>query len=123
MKLKGNTLYIIIFIVLFFLHFFIWQTWVHDFEMIFVKYYLFLTLLFMMVLTILSIIKKIYPQYIGFTFMGLMMFKLSIMFLIMKKLNLSGVPGYKYHFIPPYLISLLLETLYAISLLKDEKNN
>lgn len=123
MKLKGNTLYIIIFIVLFFLHFFIWQTWVHDFEIIFVKYYLFLTLLFMMVLTILSIIKKIYPQYIGFTFMGLMMFKLSIMFLIMKKLHLSEVLGYKYHFIPPYLISLLLETLYAISLLKDEKNN
>ena len=123
MKLKGNTLYIIIFIVLFFSHFFIWQTWVHDFEIIFVKYYLFLTLLFMMVLTILSIIKKIYPQYIGFTFMGLMMFKLSIMFLIMKKLHLSEVPGYKYHFIPPYLISLLLETLYAISLLKDEKNN
>lgn len=123
MKLKGNTLYIILFIVLFFLHFFIWQTWVHDYEIVFVKYYLFLTLLFMMVLTILSIIKKIYPQYIGFTFMGLMMFKLAIMFLIMKKLHLSEVPHYKLHFIPPYLISLLLETLYAISLLKDEKNN
>lgn len=123
MKLKGNTLYILSFILLFFVHFGIWQIWVKDFELTFVKYYLFLSLLFMMVITVLSIIKKIYPQYIGFTFLGLMMFKLTIMFLIMKKLHLSEVPNYKLHFIPPYLVSLLLETLYAISLIKDEKNN
>lgn len=123
MKFKGNTIYIILFIILFFLHFIIWQIWVKDFEVILIKYYLFLTFLFMMVLTILSIIKRIYPQYIGFTFLGLMMFKLTIMFLIMKKLHLSEVPEYKFHFIPPYLVSLLLETLYAISLIKDEKNN
>ena len=123
MKLKGNSVYFVCYVLLFFVHFFIWQIWVKDFEIVLVKYYLFLTFLFMMVLTILSIIKKIYPQYIGFAFLGLMMFKLTIMFLIMKKLNLSGVPGYKYHFIPPYLISLLLETLYDISLIKEEKNN
>lgn len=123
MKLKGNTLYIILFIALFFVHFLIWQTWVNDFEIVFVKYYLFLTVLFMMVLTILSIIKKIYPEYIGFTFLGLMMFKLTIMFLIMKKLHLNEVPGYKYHFIPPYLVSLLLETLYAINLIQSKQNN
>lgn len=123
MKLKGNTLYILSFILLFFVHFGIWQFWVKDYEVIFIKYYLFLTILFMMVITILSIIKKIYPEYIGFTFLGLMMFKLAVMFLIMKKLHLSEVPQYKFHFIPPYLISLLLETLYAISLLKEQKNN
>jgi hypothetical protein len=84
-----------------------------------------------MVLTILSIIKKIYPEYIGFAFMGLVMFKLMIMFLIMKKLNLGEVPNYKFHFIIPYLLSLILETLYSVKLLqinetadsrKDEKN-
>jgi uncharacterized protein YacL len=74
-----------------------------------------------MVLTILSIIKKIYPTYIGFAFMGLVMFKLMIMFLIMKKLNLSEVPNYKIHFIIPYLISLLLETLYAVKLINKEE--
>ncbi len=123
MKIKGNTIYILLFIALFFLHFFIWQTWVKDFEIVFVKYYLFLTVLFMMVLTILSIIKKIYPEYIGFTFLGLLMFKLTIMFLVMKKLHLSEVPDYRYHFIPPYLISLLLETLYAINLIQSKENN
>lgn len=106
---------------MFFVHFAIWQVLKIGFETTFVKYYLFLTLLFVMVLTILSIIKKIYPTYIGFAFMGLVMFKIMIMFLIMKKLNLSEVPNYKIHFIIPYLISLLLETLYAVKLInKDE---
>lgn len=121
MKIKNNTLYIVLYFVMFFVHFAIWQVLKIGFETTFVKYYLFLTLLFVMVLTILSIIKKIYPTYIGFAFMGLVMFKIMIMFLIMKKLNLSEVPNYKIHFIIPYLISLLLETLYAVKLInKDE---
>ena len=119
--LKSNTLYIILYFLLFFVHFAIWQVLEIGFETTFVKYYLFLTLLFVMVLTILSIIKKIYPTYIGFAFMGLVMFKLMIMFLIMKKLNLSVVPQYKIHFIIPYLISLLLETLYLVKLINKEE--
>lgn len=105
---------------MFFVHFGIWQLLKVGFETTFIKYYLFLTMLFMMVITILSIIKKIYPTYIGFAFMGLVMFKLMIMFLIMKKLNLSEVPNYKMHFIIPYLISLLLETLYSVKLIQKE---
>ena len=116
---------------MFFIHFTVWQVLQIGFETTFVKYYLFLTLLFVMVLTILSIIRKIYPAYIGFAFMGLVLFKLMIMFLVMKKLNLNEVPNYKIHFIIPYLISLVLETLYAVKLIqnqetgipeKDEKN-
>ncbi|MBU8881754.1 hypothetical protein KSK37_01520 [Kaistella sp. DKR-2] len=131
MKLKNNTLYIVLYFLMFFVHFAFWQVLETGFETTFIKYYLFLTLLFTMVITILSIIKKIYPTYIGFAFMGLVMFKLMIMFLIMKKLNLSEVPHYKIHFIIPYLISLALETLYSVKLIqttdtevqeKDEKN-
>ena len=120
MKLKNNTLYIILYFLMFFVHFGIWQLLKVGFETTFIKYYLFLTMLFMMVITILSIIKKIYPAYIGFAFMGLVMFKLMIMFLIMKTLNLSEVPNYKIHFIIPYLISLLLETLYSVKLIEKE---
>lgn len=131
MKLKNNTLYIILYFLMFFVHFAIWQILNIGFETTFIKYYLFLTLLFTMVITILSIIKKIFPTYIGFAFMGLVMFKLMIMFLVMKKINLSEVPHFKIHFILPYLISLVLETLYSVKLIhttdaevteKDEKN-
>lgn len=121
MKIKSNTLYIALYFVMFFVHLGFWQYLKIGFETTFVKYYLFLTLIFVMVLTVLSIIKKIYPLYIGFAFLGLIMFKLMMMFLIMKKLHLSDVPNYKIHFIIPYLISLLLETLYAVKLLKVEE--
>ena len=120
MKIKNNTLYIILYFGLFLIHFIIWQLLKIGFETTFIKYYLFLTVLFMMVITILSIVKKIYPTYIGFEFMGLVMFKLMIMFLVMKKLNLGEVPNYKVHFIIPYLISLILETLYSVKLIQNE---
>ncbi|MBW8360851.1 MAG: hypothetical protein K0M56_01545 [Kaistella sp.] len=120
MKIKNTTLYIILYFVMFFVHFGILQLLEIGFETTFIKYYLFLTVLFTMVITILSLIKKIYPTYIGFAFMGLVMFKLMIMFLVMKKLNLSEVPNYKVHFIVPYLISLVIETLYSVKLIQRE---
>lgn len=121
MKIKNNTLYILLYFLMFLVHFGIWQILKIGFETTFIKYYLFLTVLFMMVITILSIVKKIYPTYIGFAFMGLVMFKLMIMFLVMKKLNLGDVPNYKVHFIIPYLISLVLETLYSVKLIQTEE--
>ena len=122
MKIKNNTLYILLYFLMFLVHFGIWQVLKIGFETTFIKYYLFLTVLFMMVITILSIVKKIYPTYIGFAFMGLVMFKLMIMFLVMKKLNLGAVPNYKVHFIIPYLISLVLETLYSVKLIQTEES-
>ena len=118
-KMKSNTIYIALYFLMFFVHFGIFMLWKTGFETTFVKYYLFLTVLFSMVITIISIMKKIYPQYIGFAFLGLVMFKLILMFLIMKKLNLGAVPNYKLHFIIPYLISLVLETLYSINIIKE----
>lgn len=108
---------------MFFIHFGIWNYLEKGSEAIFIRYYLFLTILFMMVVTILSIMKKIYPNYIGFAFMGLVMVKLMMMFLIMNRLGLKEVPDYKVHFILPYLISLLLETLYAIKVIQQPDHN
>ena len=121
MKIKSNTIYVILFFLMFALHFFIWKNLKIGFDTTFIKYYLFLTLLFMMVVTVISIIKKIYPNYVGFGFMGLVMFKLMLMLLVMKKLNLNEVPNYKVHFIIPYLIALVLETLYAVKIIQNEE--
>lgn len=107
---------------MFAIHFGIWEIWVKEHESKFIRYYLFLSLIFIMVITILSIAKKLYPQYIGFVFLGLILFKLSLIFIVLNKLNLNEIPNKNLHFIPPYLISLTLEALYAIHLLKDEKN-
>ena len=76
-----------------------------------------------MVLTILSIAKRIYPDYLGFVFMGLTMFKLAMFFIIRNKLKIEEVPNYKLHFILPYLLALVLETFFAVSLLKDDSKD
>ncbi|MBW8359059.1 MAG: hypothetical protein K0M63_04560 [Weeksellaceae bacterium] len=130
MKITKNTLIVVLYFVMFAVHFVLWQLFVKDFVPTFIRYYLFLSVIFMMVLTVLSILKRIYPNYLGFAFMGLLLVKLSLMFIVMNRLNLAVVPQFKLHFIPPYLISLVLETLYAINLVnsvtvdnsKDEKN-
>ena len=121
--MKGNFLYIALYMVMFVMHFALFKTYVNCCDTVFIKYYLFLTLLFMMVITIMSIFKNVYPEYLGFIFMGLVLVKLAMMFLIMNKLNLNEVPNYKLHFILPYLVSLTLMVLYSVKLIqKDEKN-
>lgn len=120
--MKKTTLYIVAYFLMFFVHFIIWYYFKLGFEVIFLKYYLFLTLLFMMVITFLSIFKTINSQKIGYIFLGLVLFKLILVFIFKNKLNLVEVPNYKSHFIFPYLVSLVLETLYAAQLVKDEKN-
>lgn len=131
MKLKRNILYSALYFLMFFVHFGIWQALNIGFETTLIRYYLFLTIMFTIVLTIISIAKKLYPEYIGFVFLGLVMLKLSMVFIIRKKLNITEVPHYKFHFILPYLVSLRLETLFTVNVIqstekksaeKDEKN-
>lgn len=126
MNLKPATFYTVLFYVSAMVHLVIWYFFVQNFQETFIRYYLFLSLLFIMVLTILSIAKRIYPDYLGFVFMGLTMFKLAMFFIIRNKLKIEEVPNYKLHFILPYLLALVLETFFAVSLLKDvskdEKN-
>lgn len=121
--MKSNFIFIALYFLMFVLHFILFQTYVKCCETVFIKYYLFLTVLFMMVVTIMSVFKKLYPNYLGFVFMGLVMFKLAMMFLVMNKLDLREVPNYKLQFIIPYLGSLALVTLYSVNMIqKDEKN-
>lgn len=122
MKFKKTTLYIVLYFFLVLLHFAVWEIWVKDFEEIFYKYYLFLSFIFAFVVGNLLVFQKVFPGYTGFVFLGLLLFKLAMMFVVMQKLQLSTVPYYKLHFIFPYLISLVLETLFAVQLIKDEKN-
>lgn len=123
--MRGN-IYILLYFLMVAAHFGIWKMSGLAFNEVFIRYYVFLSMLFILVVTVLSIVKRIYPDYVGFTFLGLIMLKLSMILLAKNKLGLSEVPSYKLHFILPYLLALVLETLFAISLIKggvkDEKN-
>lgn len=121
--MKSNLKYIGIFGFMFLIHLVIFQVYIGCCEVIFIKYYLFLTLLFMMVVTLMTLFQKLFPDYLGFLFMGLMLVKLAVMFLIMNKLNLSEVPYYKINFILPYLVCLTLFTMYSIGLIQGTEKN
>lgn len=121
--MKQNFLYLLLYFLMFIIHFILFRFFVNCCETEFLRYYIFLSLLFIMVLTIMSIFKRLFPNYLGFVFMGLVLIKLSLMFLIMNKLHLHEIPYYKIQFILPYLLSLVLETLYSANLIqKGEKN-
>lgn len=129
--MKNNLWPVLLYFILCIVHFGIWRYLELGQEVVFLRYYIFLTMLFLMVVVALSIIKKMYPTYIGFGFLGLVMVKLAALLVAMKFLKLDTVPHYKLHFGAPYLISLVLETLYAVKLIgpdtmptvqKDEKD-
>lgn len=121
--MKNNILYIVLYFVMMAVHYFIWNQLGLGFESLFIRYYIFLTLLFVMVITVMNIFRMIYPDYLGFVFLGLVMVKLMLIMIATNKLKISEVPNYKYHFILPYLISLTLVTFYSVNLIKkDEKN-
>src|SRR5690606_7447387 len=103
MKLSAQTLYILLFFLLFAVHYGLWNYLELDYREVFIRYYMALSVLFIMVITVLYAMKLLYPDYIGFGFLGLILVKISLMFLFMGKLKLSEVPDYKLHFIFPYL--------------------
>jgi hypothetical protein len=131
MKISATTFYVILYFLMLLVHLGLWKYLEIGHDLVFLRYYIFLTLLFVMVITVLTIIRRMFPKYIGFGFMGLVMVKMMALFIVMNQLDLSAVPNYKMHFAIPYLVSLLLETLYAVKLIqiedkgaaeKDEKN-
>lgn len=122
--MKNNFILITLYMVMCLAHFFIFNFTVGCCQVIFFKYYLFLSLIFLLVITVMTISKIRFPEYLGFTFVGLVLVKLSLMFIVMNKLDLKEIPYYKFHFIIPYLISLFLLTVYAVNMIsKGEKNH
>lgn len=122
MKFKKTTLYIALYFLLVLVHYIIWKLWVQDFAQIFYRYYLFLSFLFLFVLTMLTLSHRLYPEFTGFVFLGLIFVKLSLIFVLLNQMKFASIPNFQLHFITPYLYSLVLEVLFAVHLLKDEKN-
>lgn len=121
MQNKSNLIISVIFFLTFIIHFAIWKFAFHLDEVTIIKFYLFLAIIFMMILTLIILINKILPQYLGFAMVGLIVMKLGLMFLVKNKLHFEAIPSYKFHFIVPYLIMTALLTYYAIQLINYDK--
>ncbi len=75
----------------------------------------------MMMITLIVLINRIAPEFLGLSVIGLILLKFGLMYLIRKKLNFESIPGYKFHFILPYFVLTTLLTYYAIKLINYDK--
>ncbi|WP_426278055.1 hypothetical protein ACN9MN_01680 [Chryseobacterium sp. S-02] len=121
MKTTPNILVTVLFFFTFLIHFSLWKFVFHLDEIIIVKFYLFLSVMFMMMITLVILINRVAPQFLGMSVIGLILLKFGLMFLIRKKLNFEAIPDYKFHFIIPYFVLTALLTYYAIKLINHDK--
>lgn len=121
MQNKSNLIISVIFFLTFIIHFAIWKFAFHLDEVTIIKFYLFLTIIFMMMITLIILINKIVPQFLGLAVIGLILVKFGLMYLIKNKLHFEEIPHYKFHFIMPYFVLTALLTYYAIRLINYDK--
>ncbi|WP_374443539.1 hypothetical protein [Epilithonimonas sp.] len=121
MQNKSNLIISVIFFLTFIIHFAIWKFVFHLDEVIIIKFYLFLSIIFMMMITLIVLINKIVPQFLGLAVIGLILIKFGLMYLIKNKLHFEEIPNYKFHFIIPYFVLTALLTYYAIRLINYDK--
>lgn len=87
--------------------------------------YVFLFLITLLILSILYYVSKVFPKYVGFAFMGFILFKMiaAVVFLIplIKMQNVSKIPDFTAFFVP-YFIYLLLEIMLSLQFLKQSES-
>ncbi|MCG2792330.1 MAG: hypothetical protein L6262_02125 [Weeksellaceae bacterium] len=121
MQNKSNITVGVLFFATFIVHFCLWKFLFYLDEVILIKFYLFLSIIFMMMMTLILLIHKRVPQFLGVSVLGLVLIKFVLMYLIKNKLHFEEIPGYKYHFILPYFVLTALITYYAIQLINYDK--
>lgn len=75
----------------------------------------------MMMITLLLIINRTFPQFVGMSVIGLILVKFGLMYMIKNKLHFEAIPNFKFHFIIPYFVLTALLTYYAIQLINYDK--
>ena len=121
-QIKNNVLWVG-FMLTFILHLVIWTQVENLQPNLIIKFYLFLGVMFMMLVTLINIINRTVPEFLGLSFIGIILLKFMLMYLIRMKLNFEVVPHYKFHFIIPYFVLTGLLTYYTIQLLNQEKKH
>jgi hypothetical protein len=121
-QIKNNVLWVG-FMLTFIIHLVIWTQVENLQPNLIIKFYLFLGVMFMMLVTLINIINRTVPEFLGLSFIGIILLKFVLMYLIRMKLNFEEVPHYKYHFIIPYFVLTGLLTYYTIQLLNQEKKH
>ena len=121
MKSNANLVVTLLFFLTAIVHFVIWTYLCHLDPVVIIKFYLFLSIMFLMMVTLIIIVNRTVPDFLALSLIGLIMLKFLMMYLIRNKLNFQAVPDYKFHFAIPYFILTSLLTYYAIRLINGGK--
>ena len=111
------------FVLTFMIHLIIWTQVEQLAPKLLIQFYLFLSLMFLMLVTVINIIQRTVPEFLGLSFIGIILLKFMLMYMIRMKLNFEVVPQYKFHFIITYFVLTVLITYYTIQLLNQEKKH
>ncbi len=93
MKSNPNILVVVLLFLTFLIHFSLWKFVFHLDEIIIIKFYLFLSVMFMMMITLIILINRVAPEFLGLSVIGLILLKFGLMYLIRKKLNFETIPA------------------------------
>lgn len=102
-----------------------WLSDTYEFKYAVWQIYVFHFFITLFVFSLLHLVGKIFPKYIGFTFMGLILLKMiaAIVFLLplIKMKTGSKIPDFISFFVP-YFIFLILEILLTMKILKASED-
>jgi len=121
--MKNNIILILLYVITFILHYFYWIHNIDTSPTLLIKYYLLFSMMIVFILTIINIIIKISPNYLGFSFIGIIGIKFIIIGFIITKLKFDQVFNYKIQVFYSYVITLGIITYHTISKIKTDKKH
>ena len=98
----------VVFLLTFVVHFILWKNVFHLDEMIIIKFYGFLSLILLFLITIILIVNRIVPEFVGLFVIALIILKFGMMYLVWKKLNFIELFD---DFSKPYVVVTFLSVL------------
>lgn len=104
------------------LHYLIFQFGLDNYKTYFESIYLFISLLFVITLSLIQIIEKIYKEQLGYFFLVIVALKLGAAKIFLNSIPEWQEPVFKFSFLGLYLISLILITWFTARILLKSEN-
>lgn len=120
-KMKNNIITFSAYILMLLIHFIVWHFFQIQDNDVLIKFYIYLSVVFAMVIVLINVFNYLIPNYLGFAVLGIFCIEFMLAFIVKKKFNLDKIPYFRLHFIVPVLGCLVLTTFYSIGLLKNDK--
>lgn len=104
-------------------HWLVWKFYFAQPESLFFKYYAFLAVLYIFLITLMVLAVQLAKDFFAFMVIGLIFLKFLAMYIIRKKLMMSSLDAAGFHLVFPYFIMTILLTWFSAKLLAHDKKH